>query len=78
LSERWDDAELHFEHALVANAKSGALPWLAHTRADYGRMLQTRGEDGGRADELLAAARAAYRQLDMQPYAESLGEPAST
>jgi DNA-binding SARP family transcriptional activator len=70
LLERWDDAERHFEDALAMNAKAGALPWLAHTQADYARMLRARGGDDDRADELLSAAHATYEALGMQPYVD--------
>jgi hypothetical protein len=58
-------AERHFEAALAANARTGARPWLAHTRADYARMLEARGgdRDRERARVLAEAARADYRRL---------------
>jgi len=61
-----DDAERHFEDALAMNAASGALPWLARTQSDYGRLLRERG-DGERADELVAAARSTYDALGIRP-----------
>jgi hypothetical protein len=65
--ERWSDAARHFEDALAMNERMGARPWLAHTQHDYARMLLARGnpEDAARADELLAAAEATYRELGM-------------
>jgi eukaryotic-like serine/threonine-protein kinase len=64
---RWSDAEPHFEDALAANARMGARPWLAHTQDDYARMLLERDDPGDRdkAQELLAAALATYRELGM-------------
>jgi hypothetical protein len=47
------------------NAASGALPWLARTQADFGRLLRERG-DGERAEELLAAAHATYDALGIR------------
>jgi tetratricopeptide (TPR) repeat protein len=45
---RWDESEAHFEAALEANARMGALPWLARTQREYARMLRARGEPGDR------------------------------
>jgi tetratricopeptide (TPR) repeat protein len=36
-------AEVHFEHALDMNARIGARPWLAHTKAEYALLLRRRG-----------------------------------
>ncbi len=47
-TKRWDEAELHFEDALSMNAGMGARPWLAHTQADYARMLLARDGPGDR------------------------------
>jgi DNA-binding SARP family transcriptional activator len=65
--KRWDDAELHFEHALTMNARMGARPWLAYTAHDYARMLRARNGRGDRerAQELLENALAIYRDLGM-------------
>jgi class 3 adenylate cyclase/tetratricopeptide (TPR) repeat protein len=38
-----DRAAGHFEHALAMNAAMGARPWLAHTQAQYARLLLKRG-----------------------------------
>jgi DNA-binding SARP family transcriptional activator len=72
LMEVWDDAERHFEEALVMNAKSRALPWLAHTQAGYARLLRTLGRNEKRADQLLAAARSTYDALGVRPEAREL------
>jgi eukaryotic-like serine/threonine-protein kinase len=66
--ERRDEAASHFEHAVEANERMGLLPWLAHTKSDYARMLIERGE-AKRASELVAAAIATYRELGMESYA---------
>ena len=52
--EAWDLAEEHFEAALVLNEKLRAPLWLAHTRADFSRMLRRRGRgaDAHRAESL--------------------------
>jgi tetratricopeptide (TPR) repeat protein len=65
--ERWDDAQRHFEDALAMNGRTGARPWLAHTRHDYARMLSARGRPGDRerARTLRDAALADYRELGM-------------
>ena len=49
------------------NERMGARPWLAHTRREHARMLLQRDAEGdrGRAVELLARARALYRELGM-------------
>jgi DNA-binding SARP family transcriptional activator/tetratricopeptide (TPR) repeat protein len=65
--ERWDDAAWHFEDALELNERMGALPWLAHTQHDYGRMLFARDGPGDRdkAQRLFAKALATYGELGM-------------
>ena len=66
-TERWDQAELHFEDALAMNARMNARPWLAHTQNDYARMLLARDSPGDRerAQALLDTARKTYLQLGM-------------
>jgi DNA-binding SARP family transcriptional activator len=73
-AERWAEAEGHFEEALAMNAKMGALPWLALTREDYGRMLLARAgpDDRHRAAQLLDQARSMFRQLGMKSYEASV------
>jgi tetratricopeptide (TPR) repeat protein len=82
--ERTEAAERHFEDALEAHARIGALPLLAHTQREYADMLQRRGAqaDRERAEELLGRAIKTYRRLGMTPYlaqAEELraGAPAA-
>ena len=60
----WDEAEQHYRTALAMNERSGFRPWLAHTQADYARMLLARG-DSKRAEELSELAVANYRELGM-------------
>jgi len=68
---RWNDASHHFATAIAHNREMGARPWLAHSYHDYAQMLLARGGAGDKetADELLAAARAAYEALGMEPWA---------
>ena len=51
-------AARHFEAALDLEQRMGATLWLAHTRYQYGRMLQARGgsAERARAGQLLALA----------------------
>jgi DNA-binding SARP family transcriptional activator len=83
-TQRWDEAELHFEDALAMNARMGARPWLAHTANDYARMLHARNSRGDRerAQALLDSALETYRELGMDNYAaaatalaEEIGTP---
>jgi tetratricopeptide (TPR) repeat protein len=48
LLERYDEAEQHFEQALVANDKMGFQAWTAMTRLNYGDMLLRRNRSGDR------------------------------
>jgi tetratricopeptide (TPR) repeat protein len=68
---RLNEAEGHFQDALALNTRIGAHPWLAHTQADYARMLLARGGRGDpeRALELIERALATYRELGMNSYA---------
>jgi DNA-binding SARP family transcriptional activator/class 3 adenylate cyclase/tetratricopeptide (TPR) repeat protein len=70
-TERWDEAERHFEDALAMNARMGARPWLAHTANDYARTLHARNTRGDRerAQALLDSALGTYRELGMDSYA---------
>lgn len=83
-TQRWDEAEPHFEDALAMNARMGARPWLAHTANDYARMLHVRNSRGDRerAQALLDSALETYRELGMDDYAaaatalaEEIGTP---
>ncbi|HET7047361.1 MAG TPA: BTAD domain-containing putative transcriptional regulator [Solirubrobacteraceae bacterium] len=74
--DRWDASAVHFEHALVTNERWGFLPWLAHTRHDYARMLLDRNAPGDRerALELIGAALATYRTIGMQSWTATASE----
>jgi tetratricopeptide (TPR) repeat protein len=77
---RFDEAAQHFEYALAMNERMGARPWLAHTQHDYARMLLTRGghADRRRAEELVEAALATYRELGMDAQVARISAVAST
>jgi tetratricopeptide (TPR) repeat protein len=67
VGSRWEVAEAHFEHGLQLDERTGATPWLAHSRYQYGRMLRLRGrpEDRERAEALIGQALATGRALGM-------------
>jgi tetratricopeptide (TPR) repeat protein len=69
-----DAAVRHYETALAANARLGALPQLARTQADYARVLAGRGRPGdeARARELLGRARETAQILGMARFAARL------
>jgi tetratricopeptide (TPR) repeat protein len=73
---RWDAACAHLEEAMEANARAGAVPFLALSRYHYARALQARGAPGDRerAQVLLRAATATARALGMDLPA---GDPAA-
>ena len=63
-----DDAQRHFEEALVRNEAMGARPWLARAQGDYARLLVARGlaGDAERAAELRERARATALELGVE------------
>jgi tetratricopeptide (TPR) repeat protein len=63
----FDKAEAHFEHALEMNARIGARPWLAHTKAEYALLLRRRGGKGvsEHAEALANEAWEIAAELDM-------------
>ena len=67
---RTDDAARHFEDALGRNERMGVRPWLAYTQHDYAQLLLARSGPGDRerAGELLAHARATFRELGMREW----------
>ena len=71
---RWTDAEEHYQVALQMNARMDALPWLAHTQAQYAAMLLVRGrrEERGQAFALLDQALATATALGMNFLAEKV------
>ena len=64
---RWDNAERHFERALVFDERIGAWPWLARTRYEYADMLRERGGPGDdeKAQALVNLALATFEELGM-------------
>jgi tetratricopeptide (TPR) repeat protein len=64
---RRDEAEHHFQHAVEANERMGARPWVAYTKEDFARMLLARGKPGDttRAQQLSDEAVTTYRELGM-------------
>jgi tetratricopeptide (TPR) repeat protein len=68
---RFADATRHYDDALQMNRSMGARPWVAHTEADYARILLARGESGDRerALELIRSSLAGYRSLGMDSFA---------
>jgi DNA-binding SARP family transcriptional activator/tetratricopeptide (TPR) repeat protein len=75
---RHAEAAAHYEDALAMNEAMGARPWLAHTQRDFAQTLVARDEPGDRerAQELLDAALATYRELGMESYAAKASAPA--
>jgi len=73
---RWDQASRHFEDAIAMNRRMGAAPWIAHTQADYARMLRTRDGPGDaeKAAELTHEALTIYRRLGMESWATKVAE----
>jgi DNA-binding SARP family transcriptional activator len=64
---RHEEAASHFERAVEMNARMGAVSWLAHTLADYARMLQARDGSGAaeKAEQLHEQAVVTYRELGL-------------
>jgi class 3 adenylate cyclase/tetratricopeptide (TPR) repeat protein len=60
----FDKAEAHFEHAMEMNSSMRARPWVAHTKAEYARLLRRKGASG-RADMLANDAWEIAAELDM-------------
>ena len=79
IQSHWDDAEMHFSHALELNTRMKAEPWLAHTRYQYARMLQRRdnGEDVQRANNLIDEALITAQNLGMHGLSERIKNDAS-
>ena len=79
LQGRFDEAEEHFQQALQMNDRMGARPFVARTYEDHARTLLRRNAHGDlmHAEELLARARAIYRELGMQEAAKNTAAPAA-
>jgi DNA-binding SARP family transcriptional activator/tetratricopeptide (TPR) repeat protein len=73
-TERWQDAERHFERALATNDGVGATGWYARTCEDYARTLLARGAPGDRERAVVLASRAGAicRELGMRHHDHGL------
>jgi DNA-binding CsgD family transcriptional regulator/tetratricopeptide (TPR) repeat protein len=67
LLERWNEAELHFAHALTLNERLRLRPYAAYTRHAWATMLVGRGVHGDveRARQLNEQALSAAREIGM-------------
>ena len=63
--DRCDDAETHFQAALIANRRLRAAVWTAHTEYQLAALMLMRNspEDVGRIAELIASARHAAQAM---------------
>ena len=79
-TERWEDAERHFEAALEMNERMDARPWLAHTQHDYAVMLLARDRPGdrARAGDLLRVSLSTCRELGMPALEQKVSTLAQT
>jgi DNA-binding SARP family transcriptional activator len=69
-ASRPEEAAKHFEDAIATNERIGALPWLAQTQEDYGRMLAGLEPDPARPLGLLRRAETTYAALGMSSHAQ--------
>jgi ATP/maltotriose-dependent transcriptional regulator MalT len=67
---RWDEAVAHLERAVEANARIGAVPFVANSRFQLARALRARRGPGdrARAREQLDRAQETARALGMRPW----------
>jgi tetratricopeptide (TPR) repeat protein/transcriptional regulator with XRE-family HTH domain len=72
----WKAGRRHFENALALDERIQAWPWLAHSQAEYARMLlrQGREQDRPQAEALLAEALRTAQRLGMAYLAHKVGE----
>jgi len=65
--ERWNEAQQHFEAALLDNGRTGFTTWVASTQLSYAQMLHRRGnpDDTERARTLLTNAVATATECGM-------------
>ncbi|MDQ6948670.1 MAG: tetratricopeptide repeat protein, partial [Actinomycetota bacterium] len=72
---RWQEAQTHYEAALVIETKLASPPLLARTRALFGQMLLERGGQGDatQAKDLLFNALAAAERLGMAGLVAQVG-----
>ncbi len=69
---RWDEADLHFGHALDDNTSAGAPLLAAHTRSQWSALRRARDIDGDweQGLDLLIGAEAIYRRLGVDRLAD--------
>jgi hypothetical protein len=75
-----DAAAGHFERAAQTNLNAGAIPWAAHAKYEYARLLLDRGPAGEHAtrDALFREAHDLYAGAGMQAWAARAAAQAST
>lgn len=73
---KWQDAQRHFESALVTNLRQGAEPALARTRLRYAlmRLARKADGDGNAARALLEDAWAAAQRMGMRALTEQIDD----
>ncbi|MDQ6798604.1 MAG: ATP-binding protein [Actinomycetota bacterium] len=69
---RWEEADIHFAHALEDNTSAGAPLLVAHTRSQWSALRRARDIDGDweQGLELLIGAEAIYRRLGVDRLAD--------
>jgi hypothetical protein len=79
-TERWDDAERHFDAARATHEQMRSPPLVAHTDHEHARMLLARGrpEDRTRAHDLLTRAATTASTLGMTRLSDRVAELAPT
>jgi tRNA A-37 threonylcarbamoyl transferase component Bud32/tetratricopeptide (TPR) repeat protein len=72
--ERWQEAEMHFTHALAANLQMAAWPWIVYAETANARMLLTRNHSGDqeKAGALLARALTTTQELGLAGLEEKI------
>jgi DNA-binding SARP family transcriptional activator/tetratricopeptide (TPR) repeat protein len=75
-TERWDDAERHFEAARAMHERMRSPPLVAHTDHEHARMLLARGrpEARPRANDLLTRAATTAATLGMTRLSDRVAE----
>jgi DNA-binding winged helix-turn-helix (wHTH) protein/tetratricopeptide (TPR) repeat protein len=65
LMRRKDEAERYYAHAVAAEERIGAMPWVAHALHDHASMLAGQGSDGARSADMVRRALEITRGLGM-------------
>jgi tetratricopeptide (TPR) repeat protein len=73
---RFDDAVRHFRDAIQVNERMGALPWMAHSRADLAGVLVARDGPGDRERAIreLTEARLVSEKLGMTALTQNVDQ----